>query len=153
MDAFATLGIAKRSEYCAGDQLGVYENLTTIGNGIRSSTANAYLAPAMKRRNLRVVTGALVDRVLVEQRRAVGLRYFLGGKQLDIRAREVILSAGTIGSPAILMRSGIGPAPHLHDHGITVHAMYWSARTFRNMPASRSASWSTCRPITALSAQ
>ncbi len=122
MDGFAALGVPKRTDYCDGDQFGVYENLTTTGDGRRSSTADAYLKPAMGRTNLHVVTGAMVDRVLMENGRAVGLRIRRHGQTQDIRAREVIVSAGTIGSPAILMRSGIGPAAHLKELGIAVQA-------------------------------
>ncbi|MEQ9464061.1 MAG: choline dehydrogenase [Haliea sp.] len=91
----------------------------TVGNGIRSSASRAYLAPARNRRNLTVLTGALVQRVLIEQRRAVGVELRRGGQCLSYTAtREVILSAGAIASPQLLMLSGIGPAGHLRDHGI-----------------------------------
>ncbi|SCW60083.1 Choline dehydrogenase [Sphingobium faniae] len=122
MDSFAALGVPRRADYCDGDQFGVYENWTTTGDGKRSSTAQAYLKPALKRPNLHVVTDALVDKVLIENGRAVGLRFLLGGKAHVVRAREVIVSAGAIGSPAILMRSGIGPAAHLRAMGIDVRA-------------------------------
>lgn len=92
-----------------------------IGDGRRMSAARAYLRPAMARGNVHVVTGAMVDRVLFEGRRAVGLTYLAGGKAHSVAAkREVILSAGSIMSPVILKRSGIGPAHELKDHGIAV---------------------------------
>ncbi|MBV6416023.1 MAG: Oxygen-dependent choline dehydrogenase [Steroidobacteraceae bacterium] len=91
----------------------------TVGRGRRSSTSSAYLRPVMNRPNLSVITGAHVTRILFEGRRAVGLSYRRGGRDYTVRAaREVILSAGAINSPQILMLSGLGPADHLRAHGI-----------------------------------
>jgi choline dehydrogenase len=93
----------------------------TVHKGRRWSTANAYLRPAMKRANLKVETHALAERILFEGSRAVGLRYSRGGKVHTVRARrEVIVSSGPINSPALLKRSGIGPAGELAAHGIEV---------------------------------
>lgn len=93
----------------------------TVGGGRRCSAANAYLRPAMRRRNLTVRTHALATRVLFEGRRAVGVRYQRGGALHEVRARrEVILCAGTINSPQLLMLSGIGPERELAAHGIGV---------------------------------
>lgn len=92
-----------------------------IGNGLRMSAARAYLRPAMTRGNVHVITGATVDRVLFERRRAVGIAYLMNGQIRQVKAtREVIVSAGSIMSPVILKRSGIGPAPELKDLGISV---------------------------------
>ncbi|WP_247894443.1 GMC family oxidoreductase [Azospirillum sp. B510] len=121
-DAFVAVGIPRRDEYCAGDQHGVYDILTTAVGGRRCSTAIAFLEPALKRPNLRVITGAIADRVLVEDGQAVGVAVLRDGMPMELRAREVVVSAGTMGSPAILMRSGIGPASHLRELGLTVHA-------------------------------
>jgi len=120
--AFAANGVPRIEEYCGGDQFGVFDILTTTEHGVRQSTARAYLKPASKRPNLHIITGALVDRVLIEGRRAVGIRYLADKKVQKIHAREVIVSAGTIGSPAILMRSGIGPADDLKALGVEVVA-------------------------------
>jgi choline dehydrogenase len=120
--AFETCGVPHIEEYCAGDQFGVYDIYTTAANGTRASTAVAYLSEARKRPNLTIVTEALADKVLIEDGRAVGVRALIGGDVRDFRAREVIISAGTLQSPAILMRSGIGPAAHLRDVGIPVVA-------------------------------
>ncbi|MFD2238324.1 choline dehydrogenase [Aureimonas populi] len=91
----------------------------TVHQGRRWSTANAYLKPAMKRPNLAVATHALVERVLFEGRRAVGVAYRIGEQRVEVRARrEVILSAGSINSPKLLKLSGIGPADELRGHGI-----------------------------------
>ena len=93
-----------------------------VGGGLRMSAARAYLRPAMARGNVHVVTGATVDRVLFDGRRATGLSYCLadGTQRQAIARREVILSAGSIMSPVILKRSGIGPAGELKQHGIPV---------------------------------
>ena len=92
-----------------------------VGNGKRCSAAVAYLHPAIARGNVRVITGAMVDKVQIEDRRAVGVQFALGGKMTAARARrEVILSAGSIMSPAILKRSGVGPQQELRDLGIDV---------------------------------
>ncbi len=102
-------------------QEGVGPHQGTIRRGRRNSTAQAYLKPARGRPNLHVITGAKVDRVIFEGRRAVGVRFSQNGQTRDERADgEVILSAGAIASPAILMRSGIGPAGELGTHGIAV---------------------------------
>ncbi len=97
----------------------------TVGSGRRSSTANAYLRPALQRRNLSVRTHALVTRVLFEGRRASGVEYERGGARHVVRAaREVIVSGGPINSPQLLKLSGVGPADELRSHGIPlVHAL------------------------------
>ncbi|HVS75707.1 MAG TPA: choline dehydrogenase [Steroidobacteraceae bacterium] len=93
----------------------------TVGGGRRSSAANAYLRPAMRRRNLTVRTRSLATRVLFEGRRAVGVAYRRGNEERIARARrEVIVSAGPIQSPKLLKLSGVGPAPELSAHGIPV---------------------------------
>ncbi|TLY65693.1 MAG: choline dehydrogenase, partial [Gammaproteobacteria bacterium] len=93
----------------------------TVGGGRRCSAANAYLRPAMRRGNLTVRTHALATRVLFEGRRAVGVRYRRGGLFHEVRVRrEVILCAGPINSPQLLMLSGIGPRHELAAHGIEV---------------------------------
>jgi len=92
-----------------------------IGDGLRMSAARAYLRPAMARGNVHVVTGALVDRVLFEGRRATGIAWKVNNEARQAKAtREVILSAGSIMSPMILKRSGIGPAAELKQHGLPV---------------------------------
>ena len=95
----------------------------TVKNGVRWSTANAYLKPAMTRSNLDVRTHALATSILFEGRRAVGIRYEQGGVSHDVRARrEVILSGGPINSPQLLKLSGIGPADELQELDIPVVA-------------------------------
>ena len=95
----------------------------TVRDGVRSSTANAYLRPAMKRRNLEVLTHALATGVAFEGRRAVGVRYRRDGAEHKVRARrEVILCGGPINSPQLLKLSGVGPAAELGALGIGVVA-------------------------------
>ena len=93
----------------------------TVGAGRRCSAANAYLRPALKRRNLQLITHALATRVVLEGRRAVGLEYHHGGATHSVRiGRELIICAGPINSPQLLKLSGIGPAAELKAHGIEV---------------------------------
>ena len=84
----------------------------------RVSTNDAYLEPARERENLTIVGDAQVDRVLFDGVRAIGVRVRIGGEWVERNAREIILSAGSVFSPAILMRSGIGPADQLASFGI-----------------------------------
>jgi choline dehydrogenase len=95
----------------------------TIRDGVRWSTANAYLRPAMKRPNLEVATHALATGIAFDGRRAVGVNYRRGGREQTARARrEVILCGGPINSPQLLKLSGVGPAAELHALGIDVLA-------------------------------
>jgi choline dehydrogenase len=95
----------------------------TVSNGVRSSTANAYLRPAMKRGNLKVVTHALATRIAFEGRRAVGVHFRRLGREQKARARrEVILCGGPINSPQLLKLSGVGPAAELRSLAIDVVA-------------------------------
>jgi choline dehydrogenase len=104
----------------AGDGIGWVQH--TRNGRLRASTARSYLRPAMKRPNLRVVTNALVHRILLDGTRAVGVEYSRGGtvERVDAAA-EVILSAGAIGSPHILQLSGVGDPDHLDRVGVAVN--------------------------------
>ena len=109
------------ADYNGRQQEGFGPMHMTVKNGVRWSTANAYLRPAMKRDNLTVMTHALVHKVLLDGKRAVGVRVEHKGSEQNITAKqEVILSAGSIGSPHILQLSGIGAAGVLKDAGIDV---------------------------------
>ena len=93
----------------------------TIKQGKRWSTAQAYLRPVLDRPNLTAETGAMTNRILFEGRDAIGVEYIKSGKTVKVRARrEVILSAGAINSPQLLMLSGIGPADDLQALGIEI---------------------------------
>jgi choline dehydrogenase len=114
-------GLREVADYAAGDIDGVFVNLATQKNGERWSAARGYLEPAAGRPNLTIVTGALAERVLIENGRAVGVRVMVNGQPRDFAARaEVILTAGALTSPGVLMRSGIGPGAHLQAMGIEV---------------------------------
>lgn len=115
------LGVPRTDDFNSGDQEGVgYYQLFTK-NGWRCSTAVAYLRPAQKRKNLRTEVNAQVMRVLFEGSRAVGVEYMQYGTRVTLRAnKEVLLTAGALQSPQLLMLSGIGPAEHLREHGIAV---------------------------------
>ena len=115
------LGVPRTTDFNGGNQEGVgYFQLFTR-NGWRNSSAVAYLKPARGRKNLRVETDAQATGLILDGRRAVGLRYRQHGATHEVRAaREVVLSAGALQSPQLLQLSGIGPADLLRRHGIDV---------------------------------
>jgi choline dehydrogenase len=91
----------------------------TVHKGRRWSTANAYLKPVLHRPNLTLVTHALASRILIEDKRAVGLSYFQGEREITVSVnRELIIASGSINSPKLLKLSGIGPAEELKALGI-----------------------------------
>jgi len=93
----------------------------TIADGKRISASDAYLAAALTRPTLELVTDALVHRVLLHGGRCAGVEYSIGSEMLSARCRgEVVLAAGTVGSPLVLLRSGIGPQTHLREMGVDV---------------------------------
>ncbi len=113
------LAVPVNPDFNGEQQEGVGPYQTTTRAGRRCSTAVAFLEPARKRANLTVETGTLVTRVVVERGRAVGVEYRAGGRTKIERAeREVFLCAGAIGSPHLLLLSGIGPADELRARGI-----------------------------------
>ena len=121
IEAGAEAGYGVTEDYNGYRQEGFGQMHMTVKDGVRWSAANAYLKPALARPNLEVASQALTRRVVMEGRRAVGVEYQRGGKLIEARARrEVILSAGCIGSPVILQLSGIGPAQVLKDVGVEV---------------------------------
>ena len=121
VDGCEEYGLRRVPDYCGGDVDGAFLMYVTQAKGQRSSAAAAFLEEAMVRPNLTVITGALVDKVVIENGRATGVRYGQGGEAKTIAARrEVIVSAGAVCSPAVLMRSGVGPAEHLREQGIPV---------------------------------
>lgn len=123
VDAAEQAGYARNRDFNGPQQQGFGFYQVTQKNGARCSSAVAYLDPARERRNLQVVTGALVNRITFEHGRATGVVYRHGGSALHQRAtREVLLCGGAINSPQLLMLSGIGPAAQLRKHGIEVLA-------------------------------
>lgn len=122
-DAGAQAGYGVTEDYNGERQEGFGDMEMTVHKGRRWSAANAYLKPALKRGNLSLVKGALVRKVLIENKRAIGVEFETGGAVREARAtREVILAASSINSPKILMQSGIGPAQDLAALDIDVIA-------------------------------
>ncbi len=121
-EAAVELGFPRNNDFNGESQEGVGYQQTTTRNGKRCSTAVGYLHPAMKRPNLRVITRALTERVLFESKRAVGIAFRENGvSPKTVRARrEVILCGGAIGSPHVLLMSGVGPAAHLAEMGVEI---------------------------------
>ena len=121
LQAAQQAGYPRSQDLNGGQQEGFGRLDMTVGSGRRSSTANAYLRPAMRRPNLAVRANALVTRIEFEGRLASGVRYRLGEREHSVRARrEVILCAGSIGSPQLLKLSGVGPPDELREQGIGV---------------------------------
>ncbi|MCB4434981.1 choline dehydrogenase [Alteromonas sp. McT4-15] len=109
------------ADYNGRQQEGFGPMHMTVKNGVRSSTSREYLDPVKSRKNLTVVTGALVTKVLLEDKKATGVEYQVKGKTHNAKSsKEVILSAGSIGSPHILQLSGIGETHALNAAGIEV---------------------------------
>ncbi|MEE2944421.1 MAG: GMC family oxidoreductase N-terminal domain-containing protein [Pseudomonadota bacterium] len=123
IDAAETAGYRRTSDYNGEDQEGVGYFQLTMRKGRRCSSAVAYLNPVKHRQNLTIITDAQTEKVLIEDGRTTGIRIKRNGAMEDIHARkEVILSAGAIGSPQILMLSGIGDPEELKPHGIEVRS-------------------------------
>ena len=121
INAGVEAGYFETKDYNGEQQEGFGPMHMTVKNGVRSSTANAYLRPAMARNNLTVITHALVHKVLLDGKKAVGVRYERKGKIVDVKAnKEVVLSAGPVGSPHLLQLSGIGPKAVLAAANIDV---------------------------------
>ncbi|MDQ0394730.1 GMC family oxidoreductase [Labrys monachus] len=114
-------GLPYNPDFNGARQEGVGHYQVTVRDARRCSAATAYLKPVLGRPNLTVRTGAMVTRIVVEQGRAVGVELAQDGRAETIRCeREVIVSSGAIGSPRLLMLSGIGPAAHLREVGVGV---------------------------------
>ncbi|HTV37584.1 MAG TPA: GMC family oxidoreductase N-terminal domain-containing protein [Xanthobacteraceae bacterium] len=114
-------GIKSIPDFNTGDNEGCCAFHVNQKHGRRWSAASAFLKPALARGNLRLETGCLVEGVMFEGKRAIGVRWRKGGQTRFVRCRgEVILAAGSIGSAQIMLLSGVGPADHLREHGIPV---------------------------------
>ena len=116
------VGYPQAHDVSGGMEVGFGAPDLTIVNGRRLSAADAYLMPALARPNLDVVADAMVHRVQLEAGRAVGIEYRTSAGELvtERAAEEVVLAAGAIGSPQLLMLSGIGPSAHLRSVGVDV---------------------------------
>jgi len=121
IDAGLEAGYPYTEDYNGYQQEGFGQKHMNVARGVRQSTAVTYLRAAKYRKNLTVITHTLVDKVLFEGDKAIGVRYQSAGQTLDVVAsQEVVLSAGSIGSPAVLQRSGIGPATVLEKADVAV---------------------------------
>ena len=125
VEAGRQAGYPFNADFNGASQEGVGHYQVTHKNGERCSAAKAYLTPALGRPNLEVITGAQATRLLLEGRSVVGVEVMRGRQRVTLRARrEVLLAAGALQSPQLLMLSGIGPAEELQRHGIAVtHAL------------------------------
>lgn len=117
-------GLPFSHDFNGAEQEGVGYHQTTTRDGRRGSAAVSYLRPARDRKNLTILTRAQALRVIIEKGRAIGVEYHRHGEGVaEARAsREVIVTAGAIGSPKLMMLSGLGPAAHLKEHGIAIAA-------------------------------
>ena len=121
IEAGREAGYPTTDDYNGFQQEGFGEMHMTVAGGVRCSTSLAYLRPALSRPNLEVRKGIEVDRILFDGQTATGVEYSAGGKTTRVTANaEVILSAGSIGSPILLQRSGVGPADVLGEAGVDV---------------------------------
>ncbi len=119
-------GIPKTDDFNTGDNFGVgfYQFTTShskFGLKLRCSSAKGYLNPVKRRKNLKIVTNAVVQKIIFENKIAIALSYMVGDKIFEVKSnKEIILSAGSIGSPHILQISGVGDAQKLKKHGIDI---------------------------------
>ena len=140
------MGIPTTSDFNTGDNTGVGYFHVNQKRGLRWSAARAFLKPVLGRANLRLETGVLVEKVLFEGKRAIGVQFRQNGRLFEARAKgEVILSAGAVASPLILQLSGVGPADWLTELGIPTVARQAraSAATCRTICSSGRSSRST----------
>jgi len=122
-EAGATAGHTWTDDYNGETQEGFARLQMSIKNGRRSSGSTAYLKPVRSRKNLTILTSALVTGIDIQKGRATGIQYSQNGSSQSAAAsKEIILCGGVINSPQLLMLSGIGPADHLNQHGIDVQA-------------------------------
>lgn len=120
IDAGVESGYPETNDYNGEQQEGFGPMHMTVRDGVRESTARAYLKPVMHRPNLKVITNALVQRVEFEGNRATGITLALGSITKTVHARrEVIITAGAIASPMLLQRSGVGSGETLEAAGVT----------------------------------
>lgn len=118
-EAAKQAGIPFKQDYNRGDNFGIGHFEVNQKKGVRWNASKAMLRPVLHRPNLKVVTGALIDKLILEGKEARGVEFSLDGVPHRVTARiETLLTAGAIGSPTILQRSGIGPAALLQNRGV-----------------------------------
>jgi choline dehydrogenase len=120
VEAGVQAGHPRASDFNRGPQEGVGRMTVNIGHGQRQSSYKAFLEPAAARGNLKVITHALVERILLERNRAVGVAAVINGVRTPISAKCIVLCGGAINSPHLMLLSGIGAATELGAHGIAV---------------------------------
>jgi choline dehydrogenase len=137
LEALAELGTPINPNYNGESQTGGAIAHVTQRRGWRFSSARGYLDPVKNRPNLKIVTGALVHRIVFEANRAVGVEFEIGGvRRIERAAGEIVISAGAINSPKLLMLSGIGAPERLAEFGIgTVHANAAVGQNLHDHPA------------------
>ena len=120
-DAAEQAGIPRTEDFNRGDNFGVGRFEVNQRRGVRWNARKAFLRPVMRRPNLTIATGALIDRLSFQGKRATGVEFLLGGQKMQATSRlETVLAAGSIGTPNILERSGIGAGARLKALGIPV---------------------------------
>lgn len=155
VEACQQMGLPYNPDFnSGGDQAGVGPTDSTTADNRRWSSSVAYLRPALSRPNLKVITRALVSRVLFESGRAVGVEYLRGGETHVLRAeREVLLSGGAVNSPQVLQLSGVGDGDHLKRLGVkVVHDLKGVGRNLQDHPGIGGVKQRCAQPISSLSA-
>jgi choline dehydrogenase len=153
VEAAVQAGLPRNLDFNGASQDGAGMYAATQRAGRRCSASKAFLSPALKRRNLSVVTGALATRVVTERGLATGVEAVVDGRRQLFRAeREVLLAGGSVNTPQLLLLSGIGPADELGRHGIDV--LVDSPNVGRNLQdhVSVGASWHCPDPVTLFNA-
>lgn len=142
-------GIPRNDDFNGASQEGAGYLQATVKNGRRASAATSYLNPAKSRPNLTIVTEALAEKVLFEGQRANGVQFQRHGETIAVRAnREVVIAAGSIKSPHLLMLSGIGAQDDLRAHGVTVkHDLAGVGQNLQDHYGGQ-ITWKCNRPIT-----
>ncbi len=141
------IGMPCNPDYNGAAQEGICKTQTTIRNGRRMSAAHCFIRPVKRRPNLRIETGALVEKVLLEGTRCIGVVYRKAGSSIEVRAgREVVLSAGGVASPQVLELSGIGRPDVLQSQGVAVrHRLDGVGENLRDHINAR-IQWAVTRP-------
>ncbi|MDQ4421573.1 GMC family oxidoreductase N-terminal domain-containing protein [Sphingobium sp. DEHP117] len=134
IESAVNAGHLRNDDYNGATQEGVGQYQSAIRNGRRVSTATAFLHPASRQFDVKIMTGATVNRIVVENGRATGVRYRRGETEYAVQAgREVILCAGAVNSPRLLQSSGIGPGKVLQEAGVPVsHELPGVGENFRD---------------------
>ncbi|MCP4319037.1 MAG: choline dehydrogenase [Hyphomicrobiales bacterium] len=149
IDAGEQAGHPRNDDFNGEEQEGFGRFDFTIRNGKRWSTSSAFLKPVLERKNLTVETDALTHRILIENGRASGVEFSQRGETRKVHAaREVIISAGTVNSPQLLLLSGIGPADELAEHDIeAVHDLPGVGKNLQDH-VDCVMSWECRKPVT-----